>query len=872
MFFENPIWLLLALPLSLLLWFWRLPSRLLWGFRALSLMCVVLAMSQLSILWKSAGGTVIVLADRSHSMPVESLQRQKEMIRLVQSKMGASNRLAVVSFGRLARIEQRPKQGTFAGFMQQVDADGSNLHQALSLGLSLIPAKQSGRILVLSDGLWTGQSPQTLATTMLTRQIAVDFRMIQRPKVNDLAIVKVEAPSSVQPQEAFLISAWVNTPTAKEVSFRLERNGQLLARGKKRLPAGINRLLFRDLAQNPGVFRYELRVQAPGDDPIPENNQANFLVGIRGQKPLLVVSPTRTSGLFRLLQKAQVPVQSCLPQECRWSLEALSNYSGLLLENIPAQALGHTAMVQIAAWVKQTGSGLMLTGGKNAYGPGGYYKSPLAPVLPVSMELRKEHRKFSLSMMLVLDRSCSMGARVDARRTKMDLANLASVHTLELLSDFDELGVLAVDSSNHLIAPLAPVRDKQAVEHKILSIDSAGGGIFVYEGLSAAVGMLIQARSHTRHIILFADAADAEQPGAYKKLLKAAGKANITVSVIGLGKPTDRDAALLKSIAKHGKGRIFFTENAQELPQLFAQDTFSVIRNAFVQEQTPFRWLPGLQTLTRQAFPKPPNVGGYNLCYRKPKTQVSAVTSDSYNAPLIASWHVGLGRALAYTAEVDGAFAGPIANWSHTPRLLSSLAQWTLGPPQQLPPHMMLTQTQKNGHVQIELHLDPERKNTFSKRPRVRILRGKVGDKPGILDMPLQWVAPHRLALSLPLKGNETVLSSVRIGTQTVTMPPIKRPYSPEFQPQLQKTKFSLQTLAAITGGQERLSLGSLWSTFPKTTQSFSLVPWLVWLAIVFFLLEIFEYRSGFFEKRMLRLAGTPSRHAQNTVELVSET
>ena len=53
-------------------------------------------------------------------------------------------------------------------------------------------------------------------------------------------------------------------------------------------------------------------------------------------------------------------------------------------------------MENLAVWVKETGAGFMKTGGTHAYGPGGYFRSPLEPIMPVSMELRQEHRKLSL--------------------------------------------------------------------------------------------------------------------------------------------------------------------------------------------------------------------------------------------------------------------------------------------------------------------------------------------------------------------------------------------------------------------------------------------------------------------------------------------
>jgi len=86
---------------------------------------------------------------------------------------------------------------------------------------------------------------------------------------------------------------------------------------------------------------------------------------------------------------------------------------------------------RIGQHVRETGAGLMLTGGRSSYGPGGYYKSPLEPILPVSMELRQEHRKLALAIVVALDRSGSMAVPIGGGRTKMDLANLGTVQVLD---------------------------------------------------------------------------------------------------------------------------------------------------------------------------------------------------------------------------------------------------------------------------------------------------------------------------------------------------------------------------------------------------------------------------------------------------------
>ena len=71
----------------------------------------------------------------------------------------------------------------------------------------------------------------------------------------------------------------------------------------------------------------------------------------------------------------------------------------------------------------------------------------LEPYLPVSMEVKNEHRKLSLAMAVALDRSGSMAMPVGDGRTKMDLANLGTCAAIETLGPFDEVGVIAVDGA-----------------------------------------------------------------------------------------------------------------------------------------------------------------------------------------------------------------------------------------------------------------------------------------------------------------------------------------------------------------------------------------------------------------------------------------
>ena len=175
------------------------------------------------------------------------------------------------------------------------------------------------------------------------------------------------------------------------------------------------------------------------------------------------------------------------------------------------------------------------------------------------MEIKNEHRKLSLAMAVALDRSGSMAAPVGGGRTKMDLANLGTCAAIETLGPFDEVGVIAVDSAPHVISNLMSAEDKDAICNQVRTIGSAGGGIFTYTALVAAANMVQRSEKGTRHIVLFADAADAEEPGDYQRLLDRIRPLGITVSVIGLGTESDSDADFLKDVAKRGAGRAVFT-------------------------------------------------------------------------------------------------------------------------------------------------------------------------------------------------------------------------------------------------------------------------------------------------------------------------
>ncbi|KKK85393.1 hypothetical protein LCGC14_2773740, partial [marine sediment metagenome] len=285
MTFMWPIGFVLLIPLALTLWLWRMPSRMLTVMRIITTLLVVLAICGPAIRLPSRAGTVIVVTDQSQSMPPSSRDLQNEAIELIQSAMSSSDSLGVVSFAQSSLVARTPGAGKTPGGHMDMRKDASNLNDALDMALSLIPPESPGRIMVLSDGRWTGLNPTSSATRAAARRIAVDYRCIEHTTANDTAIVRLDAPAAVTPGESFMLTAWVRSPVRQEISYSLTGGGKLLASGKRTVPSGLSRVTFRDKAAQPGTNSYRLTVTGGDGDPMPENNSAKLLLGVRGPRP-----------------------------------------------------------------------------------------------------------------------------------------------------------------------------------------------------------------------------------------------------------------------------------------------------------------------------------------------------------------------------------------------------------------------------------------------------------------------------------------------------------------------------------------------------------------------------------------------------------
>lgn len=73
------------------------------------------------------------------------------------------------------------------------------------------------------------------------------------------------------------------------------------------------------------------------------------------------------------------------------------NYDAFIIGDVPAEMFGTERLQKIYTCCEQ-GAGLMMIGGQNAFGPGGYHKTPLARLLPVAMSESDQHLTDTVQM------------------------------------------------------------------------------------------------------------------------------------------------------------------------------------------------------------------------------------------------------------------------------------------------------------------------------------------------------------------------------------------------------------------------------------------------------------------------------------------
>ena len=264
LFVTLPWWsyLWVVIPIGLSLRDWLRETGMTGALR----LCVVLLLllSLTGPVWNVGGEgiDIIVVADRSRSMPEGSPENLRELIANLERNRGGENRTALVTFGSDSTVEyDLSRDHILQEYTRDVVADGSDLNLALEQALDVVDPNRPARILVLSDGEANGAPPTQAARRARENGVPIDFRLFARNRVGDAAIRSIQLPDEVAPREPFQFSVEIFADADVSGDVTVMRAGEVVARRSETLFAGTNRLTFRDLIERGGIHNYSVRLE-----------------------------------------------------------------------------------------------------------------------------------------------------------------------------------------------------------------------------------------------------------------------------------------------------------------------------------------------------------------------------------------------------------------------------------------------------------------------------------------------------------------------------------------------------------------------------------------------------------------------------------
>ena len=675
--FERPAWLLLLLATPALFVLLRrsladFPRRQLAlqaALRTLVLAGVAAALAGPQLRRPARTLSVVALADVSESVSDEALAFERAGL----SALAHAAAMRGDPSPRIVRFAARPEELlsgdpanlALSRFPPPAGA-ATDAALAVGLGAGLVDATAVPRLLLLSDGLATRGDLDGAAARLGRRALPIFALPLPSPATGDAAVAELSAPVEIRPRVPFRVDVRLLADRATDAHLHLEGSRGTTIDDPERAVA---------LSAGPTVVSYQVRVAEPGTtilrahvqmslDRHPENDDGVLAIATERDphRVLCVEGTPGAASSFAQALAAQAITSDVRPAKA--AVSDLDHYDLVVLADVPRGMLSDAAIAALESFVR-AGGGLLVAGGTQSFGPGGYLGTRMATILPLRLDVPDRQEEASLALALVIDRSGSMAGE------KLELTKQAARATAEALPPSDQIAVVVFDSQSQPVVQLQRAANRQRIASDIGRIQ-ASGGTNILAGLREAVEELLPARARKKHIILLSDG---QSPyDEIPDLVDAAGAARITISAIGVGDGADQ--TMLKMIAERGGGRFYQTRDPASIPRIFSRETSDLDDQLIVQRPTSVRVVKRIAAFAGVDLTRAPPLGGYVVTRPRPEAETVLATADG--APLLARWQLGLGQVAAWTSDLGARWGAGWARWAPFDKLWAQLARATM--------------------------------------------------------------------------------------------------------------------------------------------------------------------------------------------------
>lgn len=841
--------------------------------RTCILVLLISALAEVQWVRTSDRLTVIYLLDQSASIPTDQRDSMIDYVNeAVQKHRKGNDRVGVIVFGREPNIEVPPfDSGVHVSHAieSRLDAEYTNLAGAVKLAQASFPADSARRIVVISDGNENIGNVQEQAEIARSAGIGFDVYPIDYPVRADVAVEKLTLPTDIHKGQTFDMRVVLNNTSMASpgrsgvlsgkliVSEKTDDQPIVLSEQQIDLPPGKHVFTLRQQIDKPNFYSYEATFvpDNPAFDRVRQNNRATAFTHVRGSAQVLLIEDFEHRGEFDelvdRLRKDNIEVTIRASNQLFSDLSELQPFDTVILANVPRE---HFTDQQIALLVSNTqnlGSGLVMLGGPNSFGAGGWANTEVEKAMPIDFHVKNAKVIPNGALMLVLDRSGSMMG------DKLEMSKVAAIAAMNVLGERDHVGVVAFDSAAQWVVPMQKVADRERIAARISRM-GAGGGTDMQPGMEQGYRSLLAAPGAVKHMIVLTDGQT--NGSGFEKMAQSMAAKGITTTTVAVGR--DSAIPLLKEIARRGNGKFYQVDNPRAIPRIFMKEATRVARPLVHEDEKGFR--------PKVSYPHEmvggiegdlPPITGYVMSTVKenPLVEVSVVSpvpTERENATVLASWTYGLGKAVALTTDAGARWATPWTGWENYDKLFNQIVRWSMRPSGDEGKYAVAANV-ADGRVKLivtALDKDDAFLNFLDLRGSV------VGPEMNQQPLHLKQTAPGRYVgeFETPHAGNYFMTLGAGAGKAPLRTG-VSISYSPEFR-DVDSNEALLTSLAAHApksglpgevireksssdGLRDRWTVNSFRHDLPKATSTRDTWPMLAWLAGCLFFADIFIRR-----------------------------
>jgi uncharacterized membrane protein len=727
------------------------------GLRCSLVLLLTLALAEVRLRHQNENITVMFLVDRSLSIPEEfdnqaspdatriDLRRERiekfinDTVRL-RGPEHKYDRAGLILFGRRPRLELPASNAPqfnfrFKDAASNIDGNYTDIAAAIKLALASFPEGTGKRIVLLSDGnenLGNAEEQARIAKLNGAQIDVVPLAAGYRNE-NEVLVQSVEAPAKTELSSRLPIRVLVRSYNPRTVYGTLVlkqiSDGESIpvppSPAKVRLRPGLNPFSFRQpLASQERSYTYqaifqpegveddrgEVRAGLEGDRV--QNNSATTHVVALGQRKILLIEPDpgqhqllldRLKAMANSKYKVHNITPTRLPQDKANLGVFLSEYDCVILANVPADMINDEQQEMLRSNTHDQGCGLVMIGGPDSFGAGGWQGTAVEKALPVDCDIKSFKIQGKGGLVLIMH-ACEMA---EGNTWEKIIAKLA----IKKLSANDEIGILHYEFGSHKWhIPLQQIRNRK--NSLLAMVDRmVPGDMPDFDG---PLGMAYQALTDTdkqlatRHIIIITDG----DPGINsQQILPKLRQNKISLTTIGVATHGVNEDQKLDDMSRKASpgGKFYKVLNPKNLPAIYIKET-RLVSQSFVY---PNRFQPRLMFKSGPTERLPDTLNPlYGFVRTTPKQSalvempILGPPQPDQEFPILAYWHYGLGKAVAFTSDARSVPNKPAwdREWAGSDmysKFWEQVVEYALRPTET--GRMLMTQEYNDGKVKVTI-------------------------------------------------------------------------------------------------------------------------------------------------------------------------